>query len=127
MTPVRQRLIDYHAATEALGDLYCRRIVLTLSGADRVVEFGVVRIDLAFTSPAVRERIIERKTPLGDILIGHEVLRRIEPRWYLKVEGSCPLLTGANTLGDGAAFGRVGTIYCHGAPAIELLEIVTPA
>lgn len=106
------------------GDLYRRRIVLTLAGTDRIVEFGIVRIDLSYTSDEVRAAILDRSIPLGEILIEHDVLRRIDPRWYLRVDGECPALTGAESMFAGKAFGRVATIYCNQQPAIELLEIV---
>jgi chorismate-pyruvate lyase len=107
------------------GDLYRRKIVLKLAGTDDVVEFGVVRIDLSYTSDAVREEILERRAPLGDILIRHNVLRRIEPRWYLRVSSGCPMFSEAIDAPTAGAFGRVGTIYCNNQPAIELLEVVT--
>ena len=107
------------------GDLYRRRIVLTLAGTDRIVEFGIVRIDLSYTSDEVRAAILDRSIPLGEILIEHDVLRRIEPRWYLRVGGACSELTGTASMFAGQAFGRVATIYCNRQPAIELLEIVT--
>lgn len=108
-------------------DLYHRQVVLTLTGTGTIVECGLVRIDLSFTTGPVREAILRRDTPLGDILIEHEVLRRIEPRWYLRLEAQAPLLKsfGCSTAFD--TFGRVGTIHCNDQPAIELLEIVTGA
>lgn len=107
------------------GDFYRRRIVLTLSGSDRIVEFGIVRIDLSLTGEAVRKEILEQKVPLGDILSTHDILRRIEPRWYLRVSTKCPLFQELSGIAQEDVYGRVGTIYCNERPAIELLEIVT--
>lgn len=107
------------------GDLYRRKIVLKLAGRDEVVEFGVVRIDLSYAPDIVREEILERRAPLGDILIRHNVLRRIEPRWYLRVSGGCSMFSETMAATTGDTFGRVGTIYCNDQPAIELLEVVT--
>lgn len=120
--PVVLRVLDHQLE----GDIYRRRIVLTLQETGQVVEFGIVRIDLNFTTDEVRSQILDRVIPLGDILINHNVLRRIQPRWYLKVSGHCSSLIGAKRLWTGDTFGRVGTIYCDDKPAIELLEIVTP-
>lgn len=106
------------------GDVYRRKIVLTLAGTQRIVEFGIVRIDLTFAPPAVREGILERRTPLGDVLIGNGVMRRIVPHWYLRFPSPCALLEEAGISADADSFGRVGTIYCNHEPAIELLEIV---
>ncbi len=132
------------------GDLYRRTIVLCGTESGEVVEFGVVRIDLAFTPPNVRREILDGRAPLGDILIRHDVLRRIEPRWFLRFPADCSLISTATLLrtakfSERAAevgsppqdsrppqdnrppqeFGRVGTIYCNEQPAIELLEVVT--
>src|SRR5688572_31102424 len=66
------------------GDLYTRKILLRPAGTHVVVEFGIVRLNLRFVPKGVREEILDRKTPLGAILIRHKVLRRVEPKWYLK-------------------------------------------
>lgn len=109
------------------GDLYGRKILLTLSGADRVVEFGIVLLNLALVSDAVRAEITERAAPLGDILIRRNVLRRIEPRWYFRFTGDCPILQHFEPEKTSVVYGRVGTIYCNHEPAIELLEVVSGA
>lgn len=119
--PVELDVIEY----DLDGDLYRRKIRLKLAGRDDIVEFGVVRIDLSYTPDSVREEILERRTPLGDVLIRHNVLRRIEPRWYLRVSGGCPMFSETIAATTGDTFGRVATIYCNDEPAIELLEVVT--
>ena len=106
------------------GDFYQRHITLTLAGSGRVVEAGLVRIDLRYTTEAVRAAILERRTPLGDVLIQANVLRRIEPRWYFRFGEGCPLLADFCRPELRVAYGRLGTIFCDEAPAIELLEVV---
>jgi len=126
------RLSRYHGASVTLkvlqhdrdGDVYRRKIVLILPGKDKIVEFGLVRIDLSYTPEAVRDAIVKRETPLGDILIQHQVLRRIDPRWYVRMRSDCGLLQDVETLHEKEVFGRVGTIYCNEQPAVELLEVV---
>src|SRR5262249_20904440 len=62
------------------GNEYARKILLTLrDNARKVVQFGLVRINLGVCSEPVRNAIIEGKTPLGRVLIEHNMLRRIEP------------------------------------------------
>ena len=109
------------------GDVYQRRITLALDGPHRVVEVGLVRIDLGYTTAAVRSAILEKKTPLGDVLIHANVLRRIEPKWYYRFAADCPLLADFGAARPPAAYGRLGVIYCDEQPAIELLEIVYDA
>src|SRR5207244_9964543 len=50
------------------GSSYARKILLALKGTGRVVQFGIVRINLDFCSPAVREEIVAGGTPLGRTL-----------------------------------------------------------
>src|SRR5438046_1495412 len=69
------RLGDYYARpvelevlkSEMSGEAYQRLIVLRPRGQDRVVEVGLVRIDLGCTTPLVRDMIVEGKRPLGEI------------------------------------------------------------
>lgn len=102
---------------------YARKILLTLADGGPIVEFGIVRLELKYVPPAVRDQIRAKSAPLGDILIRHNVLRRISPRWYFRFPPETPV---AQTFGcEGAdAYGRVGTIYCNEEPAIDLLEVV---
>ena len=44
----------------------------------RVIQLGIVRINFDFLDPEVRQEIVAERTPLGHILIGHNVLREIE-------------------------------------------------
>lgn len=129
MTTVLQR---YHGGPVALevvearlvNDVYKRKVLLTSAGTNQIVEVGVARIDLRYTSDDVRRAITASRTPLGDILIAHDVLRRIEPKWYFRFEGGGPLVAAFDRPVDLPIYGRVGVIYCDDAPAIELLEVV---
>jgi chorismate-pyruvate lyase len=127
------RLQEHHGAPVALTvleerqirDTYERRIVLRPAGRERIVEVGLVRIHLNFAPAPVRREILARRRPLGDILIQAGVLRRIEPRWFFRFDRPCPLLEDFGSGAVSSAFGRLGTIYCHDEPAVELLEVVT--
>jgi hypothetical protein len=108
------------------GDFYARKILLTLQGSGKVVQFGVVRIHLNFCSPAVREEIIAGKKPLGRILIEHDVLRRIEPKAFLRIIPGPSLVIAFGLVRPVPTFGRLGIIHCDDFPAVEVLEIVIP-
>lgn len=108
-------------------DVYCRSINLALGDSGRIVEYGFVRIDLKLVPTAVREEILQKVTPLGDILIKHDVLRRIDPKWYLRFGADSPLLDKFQGDCFNEAFGRLGVIHCNGHEAIELLEVVPTA
>ncbi len=105
------------------GDQYTRSILLTLPGGGNVVEFGIARLDLRFTDEEVRAAILSRAAPLGDILIGHRVLTKVTPKWYLRFRADCSVMTyfGQPPV---EAYGRLATIHCNGDAAVELLEVV---
>src|SRR5262245_6985008 len=67
------------------GHTYARKILLALQSTNRVVQFGIARINLDLTSPEVREAILAARTPLGRVLIEHDVMRRIQPQAFLKI------------------------------------------
>lgn len=102
---------------------YARKIVLTPSGSDRVLELGIVRLQLDLIDPSARDEILAKRQPLGDILMRRGILRRISPRWYFRFPADTPIATAFGAA-PGPTAGRVGTIYCDEAPAIELLEVV---
>jgi hypothetical protein len=105
------------------GDQYSRKIVLTIPEPGRVVEFGIVRLELRFIDQEVRSAILNRSEPLGSILIGKRVLTKVTPNWYLRFPVDCPVVA----LFGGApveAFGRLATIHCNGDAAVEMLEVV---
>src|SRR6266550_492182 len=53
------------------------------------------------------------------------VLRKVQPRWYLKFPANAPLLAAAGAVFPHTTYGRIGTIFCNHEPAIEVLEIVS--
>ena len=73
----------------------------------------------------VQDEIEKLETPLGRILINHDVLRTVKLLSLLKIECGEEL---ANMLGletGSLCYGRTALIYCNGSPAIELLEVVS--
>ncbi len=109
------------------GAEYSRKILLELAGSRRVVQFGIVGIDLDLLSPAVRDRIVAEETPLGRVLIEHNVLREVHPTGYLRIAPNASLRTWFGMADDAPLYGRLGVITADGRPAIEVLEILAPA
>lgn len=68
------------------GDFYRRISLLVCQSTGQVVQFGCVCIDLRALSDVVRREIESRRTPLGRVLIRHNVMRRVELRrlWRVK-------------------------------------------
>ena len=119
--PMELHVLEHHVEDE----FYTRKIILRPQNTDQVVEVGIVRLNFRFMSREVREEILARHTPLGAILIRHKVLRKVQPRWFLKFPAQAPLLQAAGVAFDATSYGRIGTIYCNHEPAIEVLEVVS--
>jgi chorismate-pyruvate lyase len=106
-------------------DTYTRQILLALRGTGRIVQYGLVHIHLEALLPVVRDRILEGKTPLGRVLIEHDVLRHIEPAGYFRMTLNETFQRWLQT--DAATtYGRMGVIHTDHHPAIHVLEILTP-
>ncbi len=117
------------------GNSYSRKILLALHKTGRIVQFGIVRIDLGLCSAPVREAIVAGQTPVGRVLIENNVLRRIEPTAFLRIAGKAPQMrwfgladacAATPQAGPQTLYGRLALIHCDGRPAVELLEIVAP-
>jgi chorismate-pyruvate lyase len=120
-------LVDVRILDRRLeGDLYTRKILLALQGSGRVVQFGVARVHLNYCSRPVREAIVAGRTPLGRILIQHNVLRVVEPTAFLRVHAGKALASWFGLSEPRPSYGRLAVIYCDGQEAIEVLEIVAP-
>jgi chorismate-pyruvate lyase len=108
------------------GDVYSRKIVLVKTGTDTVVQFGIVRFDLQYVTPVVREQILEGTVPLGRVLINHNVLRHIDLGAILRITVGPALARCLQMTEGGVTYGRLATIFCNQHPAVDLLEISAP-
>ena len=146
MPPVARRLLTHHQHMTIVlaehyglpmdirvlkksrqGDRYTRKILLLPHGSQRVVEAGIVRLNFACTSAAVRNEILAGRRPLGEILTAHNVLRRIEPLWFVRFAPGDALGEFFGLEFPRSIYGRLAMIYCNGEPAIELLETLVDA
>lgn len=108
------------------NDAYSRKILLALQKTGRIVQFGIVRIHLGYCSEAVRAEIVAGQTPLGRVLIQHDVLRRIEPTAFLRVIPGAAMMQWFGLAEARPTYGRLAIIHCNEQPAVELLEILAP-
>jgi chorismate-pyruvate lyase len=128
MTVTVEAFHNCHVDVRALeehreGDSYTRTSLLICQSTGKVVQFGVMRIDLSQLNPAVQDEITGRGTPLGRVLIRHNVLRHVELQQLWQVNPS-PQLRGLLQLAVGEPlYGRSARIVVEGRPAVELLEI----
>jgi hypothetical protein len=116
------KVLEYHVA----GDAYARKIILALQKTGRIVMFGLMRVLFQYCSPEVRQEIVAGQTPLGRVLIQHNVLRRIEPTAYVRVIPGPTMMEWFGLASPRPTYGRLALIHCDENPAVELLEIVAP-
>ena len=112
-------------ATRTDGGHYSRKILLTRQSDDVVVQFGIVRLDMKVLASEVRKEIEAKETPLGRILIAHDVLREVKLLNLFEIQCGEELASSLGFETGQVCYGRTALIYCDGVPAIELLEIVS--
>ncbi len=113
------RVLQHHQD----GDIYAREILLLKHGTTIPVQYGLVRFHLNYVIEPVRREIIAGETPLGRILINHNVLRHIDLGAILEITAG-PGLAAAMQMPLGAVtYGRLATIFCNRQPAVDLLEV----
>ena len=112
--------------TRRNGNWYSREITLQTHDTKRVVQYGIVLLNVDSLEPVVWQRIERQEVPLGRVLIEHNVLREVQlcELWRVKAGPNLANLLGIEQ--GTTLFGRTALIYCDGEPAIELLEIVSP-
>ena len=113
-------------AKNLVGDVYAREIVLLKHGTDSVVQYGIVRFNLSYVTPQVRDEILAEQTPLGRILINHNVLRHIDLGAILEVTAGPRLAANLKMPVGAITYGRMATIFCNRRPAVDLLEVSAP-
>ena len=118
---------------------YAREILLE-TPAGKIVQHGIVRIDLTHLDAPTARAIREGRQPLGRILIEAGMLRdvhgvklleimpgpHLQDLFRLTVPGPAGIARTAGMAGA-PVYGRVADIQLDGLPAVELLEIVAPA
>lgn len=120
--PVDVRVLE----TKPAGNVYARRILLTRHSDGLVVQFGIMRLNFDCVSADVKREVESQSTPLGRILLDHNVLAEIELNslWRVTPGGDLCRLMGIGP--KRITYGRTAMIRSNGAAAVELLEIVTP-
>lgn len=108
------------------GDHYARKILLLKQGTETVVQFGIVRFNLSYVTEPIRREIIAGRTPLGRILINHNVLRHIDLGAILEIAAGPGLARHLQMPIGSVTYGRLATIFCNHQPAVDLLEISAP-
>jgi hypothetical protein len=106
--------------------LYLRKIRLHRSGTKEAIQFGYVRFNLDLVTEKVRKEILAEKTPLGRVLIQHNVFRHVDLGAILRFTAGPGLANYLNMELGQLTYGRLATIFCNGTAAIDLLEVTAP-
>jgi hypothetical protein len=123
----------HHCAVEVIvidsrfeNELYLRRSLLRKSGTDKFVQLGYVRFNFEYVTACVRKEILDGITPLGRVLIQHNVLRHVDLGAIIRFTAGPGLAKTLHMTEGQITYGRMATIFCNGSPAIDLLEISSP-
>ena len=121
-----ESLVDVRVVGEVRErDAYARHSLLARQSDGRVVQSGVMRIDLSGLPMAVRAAIEVGESPLGRILIRSNLLREVELLALWRITPGEQLAAELDAAGQ-VIYGRTARILVEGRPAVELLEIVRP-
>lgn len=129
LSKVDVEVLDRHMAAD--GKHYSRKILLRTQPADasakhRVVQFGIVRMNLNCFPPAVRTEVLSEETPLGRVLISHGLLMKVRLLTLWRIEPGPDLCKALELDRPTTIYGRTAMIDIDGEPVIELLEISAP-
>lgn len=105
---------------------YAREILLLRQSDALVVQHGIMRVNLAYLDDAVRREILAEGTPLGRVLIEHNVMREIQLNSLWRVTPAARLAKLFDLEQSSDTYGRTALIHVDGEPAVELVEIVRP-
>ncbi len=105
---------------------YAREILLSSQSDGSIVQYGIVRLYYHLLAPEVWREIESGHTPLGRVLINHDVMRQVERVGLWRVDCGKTLANHFEVPAHTVTYGRTARIFCDSEPAIELLEIVRP-
>lgn len=131
MTPGLERFYSQKATLRVVEesrqpDRYARKILLGTRGANRVVEFAIIRIEACRCAERFWDVLMEGKTPVGTILTQNNVQTRVQADTFIEVTPGPELMTHFKMNMPEVLYGRFATHYWEGEPAVQVLEILPP-
>ncbi|CAK9037434.1 1H-pyrrole-2-carbonyl-[peptidyl-carrier protein] chlorinase (FADH2-dependent halogenase PltA) [Durusdinium trenchii] len=119
-----ESLVAVRVVQERLeGAVYARQSLLARHSDNAIVQYGIVRIDLAGLPANVRESIEKGNCPLGRILIKNNLLRDVELLALWRIEVGDELARRLAIPAGDVIYGRSAAIHLSGERAVDLLEI----
>ncbi|MEL7336863.1 MAG: hypothetical protein AAFN70_11745, partial [Planctomycetota bacterium] len=77
---------DSRPPSELRSGHYSREILLSKRSGGQVVQYGIVRLNIGRLNPQVWQEIASRQTPLGRVLINHNVMRQVQLNALWQIE-----------------------------------------
>ena len=102
---------------------YARASLLSRQTDGQIVQFGIMRIWLADLPPVAQDDITSKRSPLGRVLIRHNLLREVEVITLWKVVPGPVLKEQLQLANDRPIYGRTAQILVDERPTVQLLEI----
>ena len=122
-----ESLVNVQVVAEKLtGETYSRHSLLTRQSDSRVVQSGIMRLNLSGLPEEVRQEIQAGDCPLGRILIRSGLLREVELLALWQFRPGPQLADQLELSSDHLVFGRSAQIMVGNKATVELLEIVKP-
>jgi chorismate-pyruvate lyase len=103
---------------------YARCSLLSRQTDGAVVQFGIMRIWLADLPEAAQRDIVGKQSPLGRVLIRHNLLREVELITLWQIEPGPVLRRHLPIAAATPIYGRSAQILVDERPTVQLLEIV---
>ena len=118
-------LVNVHPLHEWRDETsYARCSLLSRQTDGAIVQFGIMRIWLADLPEPAQQEITSKKTPLGRVLIRHNLLREVELITLWQIEPGHVLRQHLPLSGSAPIYGRSAQILVEERPTVQLLEIV---
>jgi chorismate-pyruvate lyase len=130
MTVALEAWHNSHVEIEAIDEWhddasYARTSVLRRQTDSRAIQFGIMRIWLADLPETAQNEITTKRSPLGRVLIRHNLLREVEVLTLWRITPGPVLKEHLNLTGAEPIFGRSAQILVDERPTVQVLEIVT--
>ncbi len=107
------------------NDGYVRKITLHARPDGPAILLGIMKFDFRYCSAATREEVVAGQTPLGRILIAHDVLRHLTGGPYYGVAPGSSRILGLDVDLPADCHARLAHINCNGGHAVQVLEIIS--
>jgi hypothetical protein len=116
MTPTLEKLYGERIylnviSRQTRGDFYFREVILLTQRTRRPVEFGAIKINLAFFPSGARRLILEEQEPLGTILSDFKIPHSSRPKAFVRIQADGFIKGALQLSGDQVLYGRRNTLF----------------